>query len=49
MSPLTLALIICGLLVLVLGGVYEVKTTRDALFPLSMFTDLTTGKPVYIT
>ncbi|KAJ3556865.1 hypothetical protein NM688_g1790 [Phlebia brevispora] len=41
-SPLTSTLIICGTLVLGLGGVYEIKTKRDALFPRSIFTDTTT-------
>lgn len=45
---MTLTLVIGGIMVLIFGGVYEVRTTRDALFPPSMFTDLTTGKLVFI-
>ncbi|KIP11457.1 hypothetical protein PHLGIDRAFT_27930 [Phlebiopsis gigantea 11061_1 CR5-6] len=41
-SPWTLTLIIGGLVILVLGGFYEVRTARDALFPRSAFVDRTT-------
>ncbi|KAH9947709.1 amino acid permease ScVBA-like protein [Amylocystis lapponica] len=40
-APSTLNLIIIGLVVLVGGGLYEVRTKRDALFPPIMFKDLT--------
>ncbi|KAL0950812.1 hypothetical protein HGRIS_007576 [Hohenbuehelia grisea] len=41
-SPSTLILIVLGLVVLLSGGIYEVRTTREALFPTSVFRDLTT-------
>ncbi|KAI0702444.1 amino acid permease ScVBA-like protein [Cytidiella melzeri] len=41
-NPLTLVLIIGGILVLILGGFYEIRTRRAALFPRPAFTDLTT-------
>jgi len=41
-SPSTLLLILVGIGVLVCGGIYEVHTKRDALFPVTAFTDLTT-------
>jgi len=34
---------ILGLVVLVCGGLYEVHTNRDALFPATSFIDLTIG------
>lgn len=40
-SPSTLAFIITGPLILVLGGVYEMHTKRDALFPPSAFRNFT--------
>lgn len=42
-DPLTLVLIIGGPLILIGGGFYEVRTRRDALFPHTAFTDLTTS------
>ncbi|GJE87743.1 MFS general substrate transporter [Phanerochaete sordida] len=41
-NPGTLILIISGLAVLILGGCYEVRTKRDALFPRTAFVDSTT-------
>ncbi|KAI0786081.1 amino acid permease ScVBA-like protein [Abortiporus biennis] len=41
-APSTLALIISGLVVLVFAGCYELRTKRDALFPPSVFYNLTT-------
>ncbi|EIM83471.1 MFS general substrate transporter [Stereum hirsutum FP-91666 SS1] len=41
-SPLTLTLIVVGLVLLVCAGYYETRTTRDALFPPAVFNDLTT-------
>ncbi|THH32108.1 hypothetical protein EUX98_g2086 [Antrodiella citrinella] len=41
-QPSTIGIIVGGLVVLVCGGVYEVKTTRDALFPSSAFKNPTT-------
>lgn len=43
-SPWTLSLIIAGLVVLIVAGFYEVRTTRDALFPRTAFTDRTTSE-----
>ncbi|KZT06339.1 amino acid permease ScVBA-like protein [Laetiporus sulphureus 93-53] len=40
-APSTLSAIITGLFVLVSAGLYEVRTTRDALFPRVIFTDFT--------
>ncbi|KAH9937425.1 major facilitator superfamily domain-containing protein [Fomitopsis serialis] len=40
-SPSTICLIVVGLVILVCGGMYEVRTRRDALFPSAVFTDLT--------
>ncbi|KDQ30498.1 hypothetical protein PLEOSDRAFT_23492 [Pleurotus ostreatus PC15] len=40
-SPSTLLLIILGLAILVIGGVYEVFTTREALFPKQVFCNST--------
>ena len=37
----TLSLIVIGVLVLICGGLYEVRTKRDALFPLTVFKDFT--------
>lgn len=42
-SPSTIALILLGLIVLVLGGVYETRTTRECLFPAATFHNLTVG------
>jgi hypothetical protein len=36
-APLTLTLIIGGTGLLISAGVYEVQTTRDALFPQAIF------------
>jgi hypothetical protein len=36
-APLTLTLIIGGAGLLISAGVYEVQTTRDALFPQAIF------------
>ncbi|EKM60834.1 uncharacterized protein PHACADRAFT_83878, partial [Phanerochaete carnosa HHB-10118-sp] len=41
-NPGTLILIISGVAVLILGGCYEVRTKRDALFPRTAFVDRTT-------
>lgn len=43
-SPPTLCLIILGLMIFIIGGMYDVRTKRDALFPPAVFTDLTIGK-----
>src|SRR2546429_508610 len=43
LAPTTLLLILLGLAVLICGGVYEKYTSRECLFPPTMFTDLTTG------
>ncbi|TFY57163.1 hypothetical protein EVJ58_g7195 [Rhodofomes roseus] len=43
-SPLTLCLIILGLVIFIIGGMYDVRTKRNALFPPAVFTDLTIGK-----
>ncbi|EJF66452.1 amino acid permease ScVBA-like protein [Dichomitus squalens LYAD-421 SS1] len=40
-APSTLALIVTGIVVLVLGAIYEVRTKRDALFPPIAFKDRT--------
>lgn len=40
----TLSLIVIGLVVLICGGLYEVRTKRDALFPPMMFKDFTISK-----
>ncbi|KAI0728583.1 amino acid permease ScVBA-like protein [Fomitopsis betulina] len=40
-SPATLCPIVIALLVLIMAGVYEVRTKRDALFPTAVFTDWT--------
>ncbi|KAH8100459.1 MFS general substrate transporter [Cristinia sonorae] len=40
--PSTICLVVGGLVVLACGGVYEVRTSRDALFPPSAFKNLTT-------
>lgn len=42
-SPLTLCLCILGPLFLICGGFYEVKTTRDALFSPTTFSDSSAG------
>ena len=36
-------MIVTGIVVLVLGGIYEVRTKRDALFPPIAFRDRTIG------
>ncbi|KAI0343970.1 amino acid permease ScVBA-like protein [Trametopsis cervina] len=41
-SPVTLLLIIGGPIVLIVGGFYEMRTRRAALFPRTALTDLTT-------
>jgi hypothetical protein len=43
-SPITLCLIIPGIVLLILGAFYEVRTSRDALFPPILFNDLSCGK-----
>ncbi|KAJ3736900.1 amino acid permease ScVBA-like protein [Lentinula guzmanii] len=40
-SPITIVLIILGLLILGCGSVYEAHTTRDSLFPPTMFKNIT--------
>lgn len=40
-APSTIVLIILGVIILVCGSVYEAYTTRDSLFPPSMFKNLT--------
>ena len=42
-SASTLSLILVGVVVLLLGGVHEVRTKRDALFPPTAFKDRTIG------
>jgi len=42
-APSTLSLIIFGPVVLACGSLYELYTTRDALFPPTAFKDMTTG------
>lgn len=39
----TLLLIILGVVVLICGGFYEMRTKREALFPPAAFNNLTTG------
>jgi len=39
----TLLLISLGVIVLICGGIYEKYTTRECLFPPTMFKDLTAG------
>jgi len=41
-QPSTISLIVGGFIVLIFGGIYEVRTLRDALFPSSAFQNLTT-------
>ncbi|GLB36438.1 putative major facilitator superfamily protein [Lyophyllum shimeji] len=48
-APSTLALIFFGLLVLVCGGFYEARTSRDCLFPPSTFRDLTAVTILVVT
>ncbi|TBU44139.1 amino acid permease ScVBA-like protein [Dichomitus squalens] len=48
-SPSTLALIVTGVVVLVLGAIYEVRTKRDALFPPIAFKDRTIGIILAVT
>ena len=43
-APSTLSLIIVGLVVLFCGGIYEVRTKRDALFPVTVFKDSTASE-----
>ena len=43
-APSTLSLIIVGLVVLFCGGIYEVRTKRDALFPVTAFKDPTASE-----
>ncbi|KAJ4489595.1 major facilitator superfamily domain-containing protein [Lentinula edodes] len=40
-SPVTIVLIVMGLLILVCGSIYEAHTTRDSLFPPTMFKNIT--------
>ncbi|KAJ3822640.1 amino acid permease ScVBA-like protein [Lentinula raphanica] len=40
-SPLTIVLIILGLVILGCGSIYEAHTTRDSLFPPTMFKNVT--------
>ncbi|GAW04732.1 amino acid permease -like protein [Lentinula edodes] len=40
-SPVTIVLIVLGLLILVCGSIYEANTTRDSLFPPTMFKNIT--------
>lgn len=42
-APSTLGLIIGGALLLAFGAVYEVKTSREALFPPQLFKDISCG------
>ncbi|KAJ3490511.1 hypothetical protein NLI96_g1390 [Meripilus lineatus] len=42
LSGVTLSLIIVGPLILIIGGLYEVSTRREALFPASSFKNITT-------
>ena len=42
-APTTLGLIIGGTVLLALGGVYEVRTSREALFPPQLFKDVSCG------
>lgn len=41
---MTLTLIILGIVILICGGFYELRTKREALFPRAIFNNLTTGK-----
>ncbi|KAJ3811822.1 amino acid permease ScVBA-like protein [Lentinula aff. lateritia] len=40
-SPVTIVLIVLGLLILVCGSIYEANTTRASLFPPTMFKNIT--------
>ncbi|PCH33378.1 MFS general substrate transporter [Wolfiporia cocos MD-104 SS10] len=40
-TPPTISLIVLGLIILICAGFYEVRTKRDALFPLAIFKDPT--------
>ena len=42
-APTTLCLIISGVLLLALGAVYEVRTSREPLFPPQLFKDISCG------
>ena len=42
-APTTLGLIIGGLILFALGAVYEVRTSREALFPPQLFKDISCG------
>jgi len=42
-APTTLGLIIGGTVLLALGAVYEVRTSREALFPPQLFKDVSCG------
>ena len=46
-QPSTVCLISGGLVILVCAGLYEVRTSRDALFPPSSFKNLTTSEPMF--
>ncbi|KAF8203223.1 amino acid permease ScVBA-like protein [Pholiota molesta] len=48
-APSTLSLIITGAAVLICGGFYEKHTTRDSLFPATIFQDITTVSILVIT
>ena len=42
-APTTLSLILGGAVLLALGAVYEVRTSREALFPPQLFKDVSCG------
>ncbi|KII93380.1 hypothetical protein PLICRDRAFT_171143 [Plicaturopsis crispa FD-325 SS-3] len=48
-APLTLTLIILGIVILICGGFYELRTKREALFPRAIFNNLTTGIILVVT
>ena len=47
-APTTLGLIIGGTVLLALGGVYEVRTSREALFPPQLFKDVSCGTAAFL-
>lgn len=43
-APATLVPLVMGCAILLLGSIYEKRTSRDALFPPKMFTNTTVGE-----
>ena len=47
-APATLGLIMGGMIFLALGHVYEIRTSREALFPPQLFKDISCGTVTFL-